>query len=167
MEIKLTLALPRDEYSVPVARRVLARSLDVLGVDENVVADIELALTEACTNVLDHAGDADEYEVSAGISGTTCIIEVVDRGDGFDSATQGLTDAPPTAEEGRGIQLMRALVDRVTFTSRPQTGTVVHLEKQLVWDEQSALRRLTVDQPATVTGPWSRGDRFDDKPEPG
>ena len=67
MEFKLTLALPRDNQSVPVARRVLKNSLQVLGVRADVVSDIELALTEACTNVLDHAGDADEYEVSAGV----------------------------------------------------------------------------------------------------
>ena len=166
MEIKLTLALPRDEYSVPVARRVLARSMDVLGVDGAVVADIELALTEACTNVLDHATDTDEYEVSAGIDGTLCIIEVIDRGAGFDSRAQGLVDADPAAEGGRGIQLMRALVDRVTFVSRPQTGTVVHLEKELVWEEKSVIRRLTEDQPATRHGPWSEDERFEDKPEP-
>ena len=166
MEIKLTLALPRDEYSVPVARRVLARSLDVLGVDETVVADIELALTEACTNVLDHAGDSDEYEVSAGIDGTLCIIEVIDRGGGFDGATQGLADADPAAEDGRGIQLIRALVDKVTFTSRPQVGTVVHLEKQLAWDEGSVIKQLTEGRPATEHGPWSDDERFEDKPEP-
>ena len=166
MEIKLTLALPRDEYSVPVARRVLARSMDVLGVDETVVADIELALTEACTNVLDHAGDTDDYEVSAGIDGTLCIIEVIDRGGGFDSATKGLAEADPGAEDGRGIQLMRALVDRVTFTSRPQSGTVVHLEKELVWDDGSMIKRVTEDQPATSHGPWSQDERFEDKPEP-
>jgi serine/threonine-protein kinase RsbW len=166
MEIKLTLALPRDEYSVPVARRVLARAMDVLGVDDSVVADIELALTEACTNVLDHAADTDEYEVSAGIDGTVCVIEVVDRGGGFDSVGKGLTDADPSAEDGRGIQLMRALVDKVTFTSRPQTGTVVHLEKQLAWDEGSLIKQLTEGQPATKHGPWSDDERFEDKPEP-
>ena len=166
MELKLTLALPRDEYSVPVARRVLARSLDVLGVDETVVADIELALTEACTNVLDHAADSDEYEVSAGIDGTVCVIEVIDRGGGFDGATKGLADAEPSAEDGRGIQLMRALVDKVTFTSRPQVGTVVHLEKQLTWTDGSVLERLTEDAPETHHGPWSDDERFEDKPEP-
>ena len=166
MELKLTLALPRDEYSVPVARRVLARSLDVLGVDETVVADIELALTEACTNVLDHAADTDEYEVSAGIDGTICIIEVIDRGGGFDSATKGLTAAEPSAEDGRGIQLIRALVDRVTFTSRPQVGTVVHLEKQLTWSDGSVIQRLTEEQPDPAHGPWSDDERFQDKPEP-
>ena len=159
MELKLTLALPRDEYSVPVARRVLARSLDVLGVDEAVVADIELALTEACTNVLDHAADTDEYEVSAGIDGTVCVIEVIDRGAGFDSSTQGLVDAEPSAEDGRGIQLMRALVDKVTFTSRPLVGTVVHLEKQLTWNDGAVIERLTEQAPATQHGPWS-----DDEP---
>ena len=162
----MTLALPRDEFSVPVARRVLARAMDVLGVDETVVADIELALTEACTNVLDHAADTHEYEVSAGIDGTLCVIEVIDRGGGFDSAGKGLVDADPTAEDGRGIQLIRALVDKVTFTSRPQVGTVVHLEKQLVWDERSVIKQLTEGQPETEHGPWSGDERFEDKPEP-
>lgn len=166
MELKLTLALPRDEFSVPVARRVLSRSLDVLGVEESVVADIELALTEACTNVLDHAADTDEYEVSAGIDGTLCVIEVIDRGGGFDDATKGLVDAAPSAEDGRGIQLMRALVDEVTFTSRPQVGTVVHLEKQLTWTEGAVLERLSEDAPPTAHGPWSDDERFEDKPEP-
>jgi serine/threonine-protein kinase RsbW len=167
MEIKLTLALPRDEFSVPVARRVLSRSMEVLGVDEQVIADIELALTEACTNVLDHAGDAgSEYEVSAGIDGTLCIIEVVDRGQGFDGSVKGLADAHPSAEDGRGIQLMRALVDKVTFTSRPQVGTVVHLEKQLEWQEGSVIKRLTDDAPPTEHGPWSEDERFEDRPVP-
>ena len=163
MELKLTLALPHDEYSVPVARRVLARSLEVLGVDDDVVADIELALTEACTNVLDHAADTDEYEVSAGIDGAVCVIEVIDRGSGFDVATQGLTEAEPSAEDGRGIQLMRALVDEVSFTSRPHTGTVVHLEKQLTWSDGSAIDRLTEDAPDTRHGPWSQARRNGDR----
>jgi serine/threonine-protein kinase RsbW len=166
VELKLTLALPHDEYSVPVARRVLSRSLEVLGVEQEVVADIELALTEACTNVLDHATDTDEYEVSAGIDGTLCIIEVIDRGGGFDDSTQGLVDAEPSAEDGRGIQLIRALVDKVTFTSRPQVGTVVHLEKQLTWTDGAVIERLTADAPATEHGPWSTDERFEDKPQP-
>ena len=166
MELKLTLALPRDEYSVPVARRVLSRSLQVLGVDEQVVADIELALTEACTNVLDHAADTDEYVVSAGIDGTVCVIEVIDRGGGFDSTTKGLVDAEPSAEDGRGIQLMRALVDKVEFESTEKTGTVVHLEKHLRWHEDSIIKALTEGKSPTEHGPWSEDEHFEDKPEP-
>lgn len=165
MEIKLTLALPRDEVSVPIVRRLLKQSMDVLGVEPDVTHDIELALTEACTNVLEHSADGDEYEVSAGIDGDRCIIEVVDRGYGFDGSLQGLAEAEPSAEQGRGIQLMRALVDKVTFSSRPAKGTVVHLEKRLEWREGSVLQHWTEDQPPTEHGPWSSGDTLEDAPQ--
>ena len=140
--MKLTLALPRDHLSVPLARRILKSSLDSLGIDAETVSDIELALTEACTNVLDHAGGNDDYEVSAGIDGRTCVIEVVDRGTGFDGAQHGLTEAAHEAEEGRGVQLMRALVDRLEFQSRPTSGTVVHLEKRLTWRDDAPIAKL-------------------------
>ncbi len=166
MEFKLTLALPRDEFSVPIARNVLKNSLDVLGVRATVIHDIELALTEACTNVLDHAADSDEYEVSAGVDGTACVLEVIDRGAGFDGSEKGLVDAEPTAEDGRGIQLMRALVDKVTFTSRPQVGTVVHLEKELEWYDDAPIKKLTEGKPKTEHGPWSQDEHLEDAPEP-
>jgi len=99
MEIKLTLALPRDSLSVPIVRQILTRALQTLGVLDQIVSDIEIALTEACTNVLKHAGDQ-EYEVSCGIDGNCCRIEVIDRGGGFDAAGMGMEDAPLTAETG-------------------------------------------------------------------
>lgn len=142
MEIKFTLQLPRDALSVPVVRRVLNSSMRTLGVAEDCVTDIELALTEACTNVLDHAAQGDEYEVVAGLDDTGCVIDVIDTGRGFDADQLGHADAAPSAEEGRGIQLIRALVDRVHFKSRPEKGMIVHLEKELVYEDGSPLQRL-------------------------
>jgi serine/threonine-protein kinase RsbW len=142
VEIRLTLALPRDELSVPVVRRLLKQSLAVLGVERTVTDDIELALTEACTNVLDHAGESDEYDVSAGIDGDACVIEILDRGRGFDGDRHGLIEADTAAEEGRGIQLIRALVDDVRFASRDGSGTVVHLEKRLSFCDTAVISRL-------------------------
>jgi serine/threonine-protein kinase RsbW len=166
VEIKLTLALPRDELSVPVVRRVLTQAMDVLGVEHEITSDIQVALTEACTNVLDHAADADEYEVSAGIDGDVCVIEVVDRGGGFDGSILGLDHAHESAEGGRGIQLMRALVDKVLFDSRPHVGTVVHLEKRLRWHEESVIRALTEGKAPTEHGPWRQDEQLEDAPEP-
>ncbi len=142
MEVTLTLALPRDHLSVPLARRILKRSLDTLGIDADVVSDIELALTEACTNVLDHAVGDDDYTVRAGIDGRVCVIEVIDRGHGFDGSQHGLQDAAEGAEEGRGVQLMRSLVDRLEFQSLPMEGTVVHLEKRLTWGSDAPIAKL-------------------------
>jgi serine/threonine-protein kinase RsbW len=155
MEIKLTLALPRDELSVPVVRRVLKQSMEILGVEPECISDIQLALTEACSNVLNHAVDAEEYEVSAGIDGDICVIEVVDRGAGFDSAELGHSDAEDSAEGGRGIQIMRALVDRVEFESSRPEGTLVRLQKQLEWSDASVIKTLSDGRGPTEHGPWS------------
>jgi serine/threonine-protein kinase RsbW len=56
MEITLGLTLPRDELTVPVARHVVRTALDRVGVDGACVHDVVVALSEACTNVLLHAG---------------------------------------------------------------------------------------------------------------
>lgn len=143
MEIKLTLSLPRDSVSVPVVRRICAESMNVLGVDQECVGDLEVALTEACANVLAHAQTDDDYEVVVGIDGVMCVIEVIDRGpNGFSGESLGHENAAPAAETGRGIQLMRTLVDNVRFVSRPERGTVVHLEKKLRWHDGAPLELL-------------------------
>jgi hypothetical protein len=40
------------------------------------------------------------------------------------------------------VFLMAALVDDLRFTSKPELGTVVHLEKKLELTEDSVIRRL-------------------------
>jgi len=142
VEITVRLQLPRDALSVPVVRRLLATSMTTLGVESACIEDIGVALTEACTNVLDHAAGDEEYEVVAGFDDNVCTILVVDAGRGFDAAQVGHAEADPDAEGGRGIHLMRALVDRVLFRSRPDDGMVVHLEKKLAFQDGAAIRKL-------------------------
>ena len=145
MELTMSLALPRDEMSIPVVRRTLQRSMEVLGVDAESCDDILLAVSEACTNVLDHARDGDDYRVSCGIDEGMCVIQVIDEGHGFDAELLGRTDAETDAEAGRGIQLMRALVDNIRFENHPREGTIVHLEKQLHWHDDAPIRRLMIN----------------------
>ena len=69
----MVLFLPRDAASVPVSRQVLAGCLDTLGVTPDTRTDIALALSEACGNVIRHAGPGDEYEVTAWVRGGRCV----------------------------------------------------------------------------------------------
>jgi serine/threonine-protein kinase RsbW len=147
MQLQLDLDLPRDRLSVPVIRRVLGDSLRTLGVVGACIDDIEVALTEACTNVLDHAQDGEVYHVSARIDGASCVLEVADKGAGFDDAPHGHADAVTDAETGRGIQLMRRLVDSVRFEPRATGGTVVHLRKALQFDDDAPGPRLATSEP--------------------
>ena len=130
MNVHFSVRLPTDEQSVPLARALLRQALQYLGVVQDGVDAIVLALTEACANVVQHAADQEEYEVDVAIEDSLCRITVVDDGDGFDVATASA--APPTLEGGRGLVLMRALVDRLDFVQDADGRHRVTLEKRLV-----------------------------------
>jgi serine/threonine-protein kinase RsbW len=145
VDVKLTLALPRDELSIPVVRRILSAAMAVLGVERDCIDEVAVAVTEACANVLEHAAEGAAYEVSVGVEDDLCVIEVVDTGGGFDPTSIGMSTAEVSAEQGRGIHLMRQMVDRVRFDSRPEKGTVVHLEKRLHWRDGAPIERLSIN----------------------
>lgn len=140
MDMKFSLELPRETLSVPVIRRVLGDTLRALGVTDECASDILIATSEACTNALHHGGPDRRYEVGVSIGETRCVLKVVDRGAGFDPGSIG--PAPEDAESGRGLELMRALVDDVSVDSAPDSGTVVYLQKHLNWTDDAAMARL-------------------------
>ena len=142
MRISLALSLPRDAATIPVARHIARDALREAGVTDDCSAAIEVALTEAATNVVQHSGPGDEYQVAVNLTADSCTIRVVDTGRGFDYSSFGGQVAEPSAEQGRGMNLMRALVDQVTFESKPEAGTIVHLEKRLDLLDASPMRFL-------------------------
>lgn len=143
MEVRFILCLPRDELSIPVGRHICRQALKEIGVEEGCSRDIELALTEACANVLVHSGAGHHYELQVVIDDRYCTMRVVDAGQGFDAGDLGRRrPASGTDESGRGIQIMQAIVDKVVFYSRPEAGTIVHLEKELVFTDDSPMKHL-------------------------
>jgi len=165
MEIGMVLFLPRDAVSVPVSRQVLDSCLETLGVTADTRADIALALSEACANVVQHAGRGEEYEVKVSAKNRKCVIEVVNAGsqdsgsapDGGASPAQhgcGPGDeqpawvalagdpVPATAEHGRGLKIIDAVVDNLQLTGNGRRGTTVHFEKTLEWVPGAAGQQL-------------------------
>jgi serine/threonine-protein kinase RsbW len=147
VNITLALCLPREGPSVGIARHICRDALVSLGVSDECVGDVELAVTEACTNVLRHAASGShEYEVQVEIDERTCQIRVLDAGDSF-HITKDQVLAPVTAEAGRGLFLMRAMVDDLRFDHEPEAGTVVKLTKELVFDGPPSHRGLAAVPP--------------------
>ena len=101
--------------------------------------ELSLALSEACTNVLLHSGPGDQYVVRLDMDDEVGRIRVIDVGHGFDSARLRAGAPLPEAERGRGVGLMQALVDRVQFSTRPEAGTIVTLEKVLTYADERLL----------------------------
>ena len=111
MEIKMVLHLPRDAVSVPICRQVLNGCLETLGVTPDTRADIALALSEACANVVRHAYPIGHGDVLCECEATDdeIVIRVSDWGVGWDrpSAQPGL---------GLGIPLIERLSDHATHS---------------------------------------------------
>ena len=83
MDVRFCLVFPREALSVPVMRHVLGDTLRGLGADDEGVADLLLAVTEACTNVVKHGGPGPRYEVMASVGRGGCLVEVQNAGRTF------------------------------------------------------------------------------------
>ncbi|WP_344586221.1 ATP-binding protein [Actinomadura vinacea] len=141
--MKFSLALPREALSIPVIRRVLGDALRGLGVAEDCVADILVAASEACTNALQHAPATGDFELAGRVDDDICVLKITDWGRGLRKAPPPAASEPADlAESGRGLRIMRALVDDFSIDSAPERGTVVQLRKRLTWRDEAFIRRL-------------------------
>ncbi|MEV4141324.1 ATP-binding protein [Dactylosporangium sp. NPDC049742] len=129
--LQMSLDLPRESARVGQTRRMLDGALAGAGVEQDCRDDIRLALTEACTNVIEHAGLATTYHVDVTVDGDRCVIEVTDDGGGFDPA--GVRPGDLWSDSGRGLQLVAAVVDGLDVVSVDGTGTLLRFTKQLTW----------------------------------
>ena len=95
------------------------------------LADIEIAVGEAVTNAILYGSPSAESRVvlAFGPAGANFVIKIHDEGNGFDPNVMCLEE-DTDALGGRGIRLMRALMDRVDLHYDGR-GTVACLHKKL------------------------------------
>jgi serine/threonine-protein kinase RsbW len=134
MRIELALNLPREALSVPLARHTVCSALYTAGVEPTCVEEVEVALSEACTNAVHHAQDGITYDVMVNISDEQVLIDVVDSGSGFGQRSLSPELPHHQAENGRGMALMNALSDSAAYdTISGSQGGSVHMTKRLRW----------------------------------
>jgi serine/threonine-protein kinase RsbW len=139
VHLSYRLNLPTDDRHVSVVRRLAVGTLTELEVDQDCIDDIALALTEACANVVQHGQDAGDFEVEVAVDAETCRITIRESGGAFtgeappQAPAEAPAEAPADAEpltHGRGIGLMRLLVDQLRYVPDAD-GTTVVLVKEL------------------------------------
>ena len=116
------LSLPAKAESLAEIRTSVCGLARALGADPDVVADIRLALNEACTNVVLHAYDeeAGAIEVEARPEGTKLVVLVSDSGHGIADRLQRKSPGL-----GLGFPLIRTVSD--VFQIRGERGTQVEM----------------------------------------
>lgn len=140
MRIQIALTLPRETVSVRLTRHTVSAALHTAGVEPGCVEEVEVALSEACTNAVLHAIDGVSYEVMVNLSDEQVTIDVIDAGSGFGYHPIAPELPAHEAENGRGRGLMEALTDSAVFDSVTGGGGSVHLMKRLRWVSGAALQ---------------------------
>ncbi len=144
MRVQVELTLPRDAVSVPFARHVVSAALHRAGVTSDCLAEVAVAVSEACTNAFHHSSADGSYEVVMSIAEEELIIDVIDSGAGFGISPTPAAMPHVSAENGRGMALMSAYTDSAAFDSVVNGGGSVHLVKRLRWYPGAPLRRAAV-----------------------
>jgi len=102
---------------------------------QEVLGDLKLALTEACTNSVRHAyaGREGMVEILYELHDDKLVIEVVDEGEGFDPPTEASTALAEDelSEGGLGIAIIEALADEFEIRKRAQGGSFLRFVKHL------------------------------------
>lgn len=104
------------------------------GVPPEVLGDLKLALTEACTNSVRHAYDdgSGTVEIVYELYPDRLVVVVADQGEGFtyDLATPENGDGELT-EGGLGIAIIDALADELEIAPRERGGASLRFVKKL------------------------------------
>ncbi len=127
-----TLVLPSRLESIDSGRRWTARCAQGAGVDEDVVAELELVLTEALSNIIRHAyeGDPDqEIHLTLAISERVIALSLRDTGRPFDESAYRPPDLDQPGAGGYGVQLISDLMDEVHRKPLVGGGTLMEMRK--------------------------------------
>jgi serine/threonine-protein kinase RsbW len=138
-EAVVHLSFPAKPDYLLLARLALAGVARGLPVGPELLADLKLAVTEACGNAVRHAYDADggPVELAFVLGDDRLEMIVEDQGSGIGVPADELMAAvmgPPQdlTDGGMGMAIIRAIVDELDIRAgKDGRGTVVHMTKYL------------------------------------
>ena len=113
------LTFPAKPEYITLGRLALTGLSRLRPLADETLADLKLALTEACSNSVRHAYGGGEglVDVLFELHADRLVIEVADDGDGFDPGVA--RDADALSEGGLGIAIIRAVADELEIGARP------------------------------------------------
>ena len=98
---------------------------------------IQLAVDEACTNIIKHAYSSQGGAITIFFerNDNTVVITIQDRGKPFDPAAIPPPDLEAEVEKRQigklGLHLMRKLMDEVSYSFDPEEGNTLVMKKRL------------------------------------
>ncbi len=134
-----------EHHTLPAVLDSLATLSDLVGaaalnagLDERAAWQVQLAVDEAATNIVQHgypAGTDGTIELGCAVDGADFVVTLRDHGQRFDPGQVPAPDLDASLEErqpgGLGIYLMGRLMDSVTFSFDETQGNLLMLTKRI------------------------------------
>ena len=133
MADQLMMSVPGKPEYVGTVRIAVAHVASNAGFDIEAIDDIKIAVSEACTNIINHAHKCPEfsYDVILEVGEEGLTITVKDFGIGFnvENSTKPVSGEPQ--ESGLGLFIIKALMDEVSINSAPGHGADIKMTRYL------------------------------------
>lgn len=115
------LTIPAKPEYITLSRLALSGLSRVRAFPDDTLADLKLALTEACSNSVRHAyADGEGHvDICFELLDDRLIVEVADDGSGFTPAIVGEEGDSELSEGGLGIAIIRSIADEVEIGGGP------------------------------------------------
>lgn len=123
----IKLRLNGNSDTLALVRKVIDAAVNHLSMKANLLNDLKLATTEACTNVIRHAYKFDSlkyYDVEIKISEELLMVELFYSDPGFDPQKIPVPDLKKMNEGGLGVYIIKNIMDYVKYTTDANSGNV-------------------------------------------
>ena len=128
-----SLTLPSDLRQLLLARAFLEAVCEVCGLDQTATDAIVLATHEAINNIIRHAHlncpDA-QLQIQCFLEADGLEIHLLDEGAPFDLTSVPHLDPSEMRVGGRGVYLMRKLMDELSCQPRGERGNTLRMVKR-------------------------------------
>lgn len=131
-----TVIFPATFEQLDAIREFVGQAARDAQMSENEICAVQMAVDEACSNIIEHAyhGREGEIEITSEVHGDALTIILRDHGDSFDPDSVPEPDLTCDLEDrrvgGLGVYLIRQLMDEVTYERPSGAGNVLVLVKR-------------------------------------
>jgi serine/threonine-protein kinase RsbW len=129
----IRLTIPAKPEYITLTRLALTGLARLRPLPQDVLGDMKLALTEACTNSVRHAYEGGEgvVEILYELHADRLVVEVADEGEGFTPPDDLTIDQDDLSEGGLGIAIIEALTDEFEIGAQQGGGSRLRFVKLL------------------------------------
>lgn len=156
IERRFTLHVPSSTENLAMIREFVSYVGGQAGLEPARIGKLELAVDEACANVIEHAYGHDlskEVIIRANFDHEMLRIDVEDTGQGFDPASIPQEELDEMVAKrrtgGLGMRIIKMVMDKVWYEIEPGSKNELHMEMRLNKEDAKPAKGVGASSPRT------------------